>query len=43
MNGGIGRAAASRARPYSARIRIQRLAQLGTGASVPVWEPKAAG
>jgi hypothetical protein len=26
-----------------ARIRIQRLAQLGTGASVPVWKPKAAG
>jgi hypothetical protein len=26
-----------------ARIRIQRLAQLGTGVSVPVWEPKAAG
>ena len=26
-----------------ARIRSQRLAQLGTGASVPVWKPKAAG
>ena len=26
-----------------AHIRIQRLAQLGTGASVPIWEPQAAG
>ena len=26
-----------------ARIRSQRLAQLGTGVSVPVWKPKAAG
>ena len=26
-----------------ARIRSQRLARLGTGPSVPVWKPKAAG
>ena len=43
MNGGLGRTAAARARLHLARTRSQRLVELGTGASVPVWKPKAAG
>jgi hypothetical protein len=43
MTGGFWCAASADLAQTFACIRSQRLVQLGTGASVPVWQPKAAG